>query len=311
MRRNKYAIHDQLKSFSKFSLPMSTMTTLGSSINNLFSDISCVFVKVSKDLIKYKHIISGYQAGKIKLVTYEPVNQSNMPCLIYFHGGGFALKASASSHRMAMYYAKEVKCKVIFVNYRTSSHHKFPTSVEDCYESSKWVYEHAQELGINPEKIALGGDSAGGGLAASVTQMLRNRDRMKPTYQLLIYPVTDSRLITESMKQFIDTPIWHSKLSRKMWQFYLRETSSQDQTYASPLATDDFERLPDAYIEVAEFDCLRDEGILYADKLKEAGVDVTLKVIKGAFHGYDMMGKKSMVKEALAVRLEALKKGLN
>lgn len=150
---------------------------------------------------------------------------------------------------------------MVFVDYRWAPRHAFPVGVEDCYAAFQWVYQKAEEIGIDPDKIAMGGDSAGGALAAAVCLMARDRKASKICFQMLIYPVTDARQVTESVKEFIDTPLWNGKQNQKMWKLYLGQGVHPNKAYASPMEAASFNNLPDAYIEVAEFDCLRDEGI--------------------------------------------------
>lgn len=308
----KYDIHDELVSKAKFKLPQFVMTRLGSNICNVFIGISCLFVKEKIDIKATKLKIKGYKSREISIIIYEPITStSNMPCLVYYHGGGFSLKASKGAHDMAMAYASGANCKVVFVNYRTSANHLFPTSVEDCYESAKYIIANYKEIGIDKNKVAVGGDSAGGALAINVAQMLLDRDCITLKFQFLIYPVTDTSLKSASMIKYTDTPIWHSELNKKMWKLYLRNIDISDQMYINPIERDDFEGLPNAYIEVTEFDCLHDEGILYADKLINAKIDVVKNELKGAFHGFDSFQDNKMVKEVMVRRIDELIKGFN
>jgi acetyl esterase/lipase len=290
-------------------LPEILLTRLGSNVFNLFSDLSCRFVKKPSAIVANKYRFKGYKNRSISAVVYAPVDiEDNAPVLIYYHGGGFALKATLSSHDFAMRYAEGAKCKVVLIDYRTSANHLFPVPIEDCYEGAKWVYENSDLLAIDTDKIILGGESAGGALAACVAQMLRDRNTFTPKFQFLIYPVIDERLKTESMKIFTDTPIWNSKLNKRMWRLYLRNTDLTEQLYSAPLMHDDLTNLPKAYIEVAEFDSLRDEGKLYAERLQKSHIDVEYHHIDGAFHGFDVFQDKEIVKEVMNHRISVLKK---
>ncbi|MBU3214686.1 alpha/beta hydrolase [Clostridium estertheticum] len=147
----------------------------------------------------------------------------------------------------------------------------FPTGVEDCYSALKWVYANANNLRIDANRITVVGDSAGGAPAAAVTQMARDRKHFPVCFQMLCYPVTDSRQITKSVEMFIDTPIWNSPRNAMIWNVYLR---NGDNGICFTNARKSFKNLPRVYVEVAEFDPLRDEGKNYADALKENGIEV-------------------------------------
>lgn len=232
----------------------------------------------------------------------------NAPCLVYCHGGGFMMKAAPSHYALAGEYAKETPCKVLFVQYRLVPKHTFPTQVNDCFAAYLWTMENAKMLGIDPQRIALGGDSAGGNLVAAVCLMARDRGKMSPCFQMLIYPATDCRMQTESMRLYTDTPMWNARLNAKMWRWYLPEDAGKDITYASPAEAVSLTGLPNAYIETAEFDCLRDEGLEYAVALQAANVCVELNETRGTMHGFDTVLNSSVVRECMARRVNALKR---
>jgi acetyl esterase/lipase len=197
---------------------------------------------------------------------------------------------------------------VIFVDYRLAPGHAFPIGVEDCYAAFEWASKNAEAFNIDKDRIAIGGDSAGGALAAAVCLMARDRKACRVCFQMLIYPVTDSRQITESICNYIDTPLWNSKLNEKMWKLYIRDGINGKREYASPSEAVSLENLPDAYIEVSEFDCLRDEGIQFAEALKKSGVHVDLYQIAETMHGFDIAGKSEIVLHSVMRRIEALRK---
>ena len=132
-----------------------------------------------------------------------------------------------------------------------------------------------------------------------------------PLFQLLIYPVTDRRMQTESCKKFTDTPMWNSKLSEMMWHNYLQEDNPSNIAYASPMEADSFEGLPDAYVETAEFDCLHDEGIAYAEALRKAGAAVEINETKGTMHGFDIVRNAPTTQKAVAKRIEYIRSRFN
>ena len=252
--------------------------------------------------------IAGYKGDTIEVFVMEPKEIKTDNCLIYYHGGGFFFEGAGYHYSNAKAYALNVPCKVVFVQYRLSPKHPFPIPAEDSYEAMKWVYENADTLGISRDKIVLGGDSAGACLAAAVTQMVRDRGLdIKFKFQLLIYPFVDQSMSSESNRRFTDTPMWNSTLSKQMTGGYIQDPNVENFVYASPIEGD-LTGLPTAYIETAEFDCLHDDGIHYGEKLKEAGVEVTLNETKGTMHGFDIVQKAPTTKAAVATRIEYMRK---
>lgn len=233
------------------------------------------------------------------------------PCLVYFHGGGFVFGASGAHYRIARQYALGAGCRVLFVQYRLAPRHRHPIPVEDCYLSYQWAVENAEQLELDASRMALGGDSAGGCLCAAVAQMCRDRGASMPLFQLFIYPVTDRRMDTESNRRFTDTPMWNSRLSAAMWQNYLPEGPLSSPAYASPMEAATLAKLPPAYVELAEFDCLHDEGLAYAQRLQAAGVPVELNDTHGTMHGYEIAWKAPTVQSAIQRRIAYMRAHLS
>jgi acetyl esterase/lipase len=229
--------------------------------------------------------------------------ETSAPCLVYYHGGGFFFGGAGYHYKLAKRYALEADCKVVFAQYRLAPKHPHPTPAEDCYAVLRWTYENAEGLGVDRGRIAVGGDSAGGALAAAVCHMARDRHTDMPCFQLLVYPVTDRRMQTESCRVFTDTPMWHSRLSAKMWQGYVQEEDPPNLAYASPMEAARFDGLPPAYVETAEFDSLRDEGEAYAEALRGAGVSVVLNATKGTMHGFDIVENAPTAQAAAEARI--------
>lgn len=248
--------------------------------------------------------IAGYRGVPIEALVFEPRSLGpDSPCLVYYHGGGFFFGAAGYHYKLAKQYALGAGCRVVFVQYRLSPKYQFPIPAEDSYAAYLWAAEHADVLRIDKDRIAVGGDSAGGCLCAAAAQMCRDRGTAPPVFQLLIYPVTDRRMDSESNRKYTDTPMWHSRLSAKMWQGYLPHVPSENISYASPLEADRFDSLPPAYVELAEFDCLHDEGLAYAQRLMDAGVDVEVNETKGTMHGYDIAEQAATVRESVNRRI--------
>lgn len=310
MSRTKYPIHPDFKKYENLNPPLSraVLPLMQKMMGPLFS------MEKSTEQIKVSHLsipASPNQAissnHTIRALMYTPVGISEpAPCLVYFHGGGFAISASPHHFQMARTYALNTNCKVLFVDYRLAPKHPFPAAPEDCYAAYTWLLEHAGEYSVDTARIAVGGDSAGGQLATVVCLMARDRGQRVPCGQMMIYPVTGRNMVTESMKQFTDTPLCNSRDIEKYFSFYIEDPVNEKSIYASPIHAESLEGLPPAYIETAEFDCLRDEGILYAERLKETGITVTLNNTLGTIHGFDIARESAIVKACVAQRVSFL-----
>ena len=302
----RYPLH---KDFSKYSLmypPINKATLPFARFvqnllpKNISSDSAVTITKVS---------IPVNTSVSIPALLYTPTDiDANAPCLIYYHGGGFVLEAAPCHYTLARKYAIQASCKVLFVAYRLAPKYPYPIPAEDCFAALKWVIKNATKLDIDQNRIVVGGDSAGGNLAASVTLMAREKLNIQLCGQMLIYPAIDRRMETDSMKKFTDTPVWNSKLTKKIWKYYLPEIPSEHIEFASPIEADSLKDLPDAYIETAEFDCLHDEAVHYAAALKKAGVNVSLYHTHGTMHGFDIALNSKIVRRSIKNRVLYLKK---
>ena len=301
----KYKINREFFPFSYFTPP----------ISEKFLRMAVPYMKTpqyiwrDKELDVSRHEIESYDGEKIECFLMSPKTLSgNAPCLIYIHGGGFVLAAAGYHYKNAMRYAKEVGCKVVFVNYRLAPKHPHPVFFEDCYAAMCWAYDNADTLGIDPSRIGIGGDSAGSTLAVGVCMMARDRQHpIKFAFQMLPYPFLDARNNSESCKKYTDTPMWNSTLSSRIAPMTKVNKNSPNYVYYSPVEAESFEGLPPAYIETSEFDCLHDDGILYVEKLRGAGIKVTLNETKGTMHGFDIMQKAPTTQNALEERIKFMK----
>lgn len=256
-----------------------------------------------------KEIVESYDGYGLTVYVISPkAIKESCPCFINFHGGGFVFEGAFHHYRLAMHYAKETGCKVIYVKYRLAPKWKFPVPMEDCYAVLRWAYENADYLGIDKDNIAVGGDSAGGTIAAAVCLMNRERYGGIPIrFQLLLYPFLDMRNNSASAKKYTDTPMWNSALTEKVKPLLMPE-GEVNLSYISPVESEDFSCLPPAYIETAEFDCLHDDGILYAELLRKEGTEVELFETKGTMHGYDIVLKSPMAVKAVKKRTDFMKR---
>ncbi|MFF3330862.1 alpha/beta hydrolase [Streptomyces sp. NPDC002888] len=212
---------------------------------------------------------------------YRP--HQSQGAVIWLHGGGWVVGSLNTEHLWAAPIADTSGAVVITVDFRLSPEHRFPAALDDVYAVLKWTHDHAAELGIDPDRIAVGGHSAGANLAAAVA--LRARDEQGPPirFQLLNEAILDDASHTWSARNFTDTP-WNTRAVRAAaWGHYLGDRPATP--YAAPARADDLSGLPPAYVATAEFDPNRDEGIDYALRLLQAGVSVELRQWPGTFHG--------------------------
>ena len=278
-------------------------------VGNLYQDFEWGRTNGPEGMEEKEIVIEGTQNLQVKTTVFSMAGeQADMPALVYVHGGAFAYKAAAYQKKLAMIYAKKAGCKVFFPHYRLAPKYQYPAAYEDVMSVYRYVAEHAQELGVDPSRIGIAGDSAGASIAALVCNRWEEENVPMPCLQMLVYPVTDARMETESMKLYTDTPNWDSKANERMWDYYCGK-DSEKRDKASPIWCDLPSALPGTYIETAEFDCLHDEGLAYAGKLKQAGVDVVINETEGTFHGYDAAIDTQIVKQQISKRLSFLRSG--
>ena len=230
----------------------------------------------------------GYQNDVISLRLFRLKAQKTIPrgAIVMYHGGGFQMDGTPVHIRLASNLVLKTGYLVYYINYRLGPKFPFPYGLEDSYQGLLYAYEHAKKINPRLEDFVVYGESAGGNLAAAMTLLSRDRFGPKITKQLLIYPVTSHKLDTPSMIKYTDTPMWNATLNQAMWETYLKDGDFGMFNYISILESD-LHDLPPCYMETAEFDCLRDQGILYAEKLKAAGIEVTAFHTHQTVHGYD------------------------
>ncbi|MCG8915952.1 alpha/beta hydrolase [Actinokineospora sp. PR83] len=225
--------------------------------------------------------------GGIRLRVYRP-GAGVLPVLVYFFGGGWTLGTIETADAICRRLANAAGCVVVSVGYRLAPEHRFPAAVHDCVAATAWVGEHAGELGVDAGRVAVGGDSAGGNLAAAVTLVARERG-VKLVHQLLVYPNTEYRADTASLRESTDRYLFNRDSVAWYWGHYLASPEDGENPLASPLKEPDLSGLPPATVITAEYDPLRDEGERYAERLRDAGVAVDLTRYDGMAHGFFAM----------------------
>lgn len=207
------------------------------------------------------------------------------PALLWFHGGGFVLGDALDSLPFLDAVAQQTGAIGISLQYRLAPEATFPAPIEEGLAALNWIVTHAEKLGIDPDRIALGGQSAGGAYAAGLALRLRDGDGPKIVFQLLDIPVTDDRVITQSATEYTDSLVWNRKNAELSWSAYLGDSGKPASPYAAPARAEDLSGLPPAFITINQFDPLRDEGLEYARRLAHANVPTELHLYAGTFHG--------------------------
>jgi acetyl esterase len=225
-------------------------------------------------------------AGEIPVRIYTPASKP-IGILVYFHGGGWVVGDLESHDYVCRALTNATGCTVLAVDYRLAPEHKFPAGPDDCYAATLWASKNATSLGSDADHIAVGGDSAGGNLAAAISLMARDRGGPRIRHQMLIYPAIDAAMDTPSQKEFMADGFVLSKLDMEwFWGHYLKNPKDGENPLASPNHAKDLKNLPPTDIITASHDPLRDEGEAFAEQLKAAGNKVKVKRFQGVVHGF-------------------------
>jgi len=250
-------------------------------------------------------------AAPIPVRIYRPDTEPGLPVVVYFHGGGWTIGSLETHDNSCRALANAVGCVVVSVDYRLAPEHKFPAAVDDAFAATQWVAEHAAELGGDPTRVAVAGDSAGGNLAAVVSILARDQNAPALTFQLLVYPATDAERESASMRE--NASGYFLELDSMRWfdGHYLRDERDATDWRFSPMRAGSLAGLPPAFVLTAEFDPLRDQGEAYARRLEEAGVPVELRRYDGVFHGFfGMRDLMEPAQQAWQDVTKALREGL-
>lgn len=302
MKHKRYDIHPDFRLLAVIRPPLSDK-----SIFRIQKMMGLLYAQQrSSPAVKVERLRIPTENGRtLRALLYVPREGPIRGSLLYCHGGGYAFPAAPYQYKLARIYAQRVGCRVLFPDYRLAPGDPFLAAPEDCFAAYKWLLDR-----FPGASAAAGGDSAGGTLAMAVCLMAIDRQLPVPCAQLLTYPAVGNCGQTESMRLYTDTPMCSARDMEKYGRWYVPDETAGKLAYRSPIEADSFEGVPRTYIETAEFDCLRDGAILYADKLRESGIEVEAHNTKGTVHGYDMMLHSSMVKERIAARIRFLQDAL-
>ena len=250
--------------------------------------------------------------GAIPVRVYWPATGGGLPVLVYFHGGGWVFGNINSTDRTCRALANAANCIVVNVEYRLAPEHKFPAGLDDAYAAVQYVAEHAGEFEADGSRIAVGGDSSGGNLAAVVCLLAHDRGGPRLAFQLLVYPVTDYDDDRPSLHEYAEGHLLTRSMLPYFWGHYVSGPEQARHPHASPINAASLEGLPPALVITAECDPIRDQGEAYAQRLQEAGVPVTIKRYAGAIHVFfQMAGVIDSGREAVADAGAALRSALD
>jgi acetyl esterase/lipase len=254
-------------------------------------------------------------APDVHVRVYQPVDRpETLPALLWIHGGGYVIGSAEGDDLLAEQVADEVRCVVVSVDYRLAPEHPFPAPVEDCYAALKWLAASADVLGVDRSRIAIGGASAGGGLAAGLALLARDRAEVPVRFQLLIYPMLDDRNVELASDRLPDHILWTRERNLIGWRSYLgRAPGGADVPgYAAAARATDLSGLPPAFVMVGDVDLFLMEDVEYARRMMASGVPTELHVYPGAFHGFFSMGPDASVSQRFTAEcLHVLRRALH
>ncbi len=274
--------------------------------------INKVFINLShpkETVAKVENRTIADSGGELPVRVYTPFGVGPFPVLVYFHGGGYVFGDLDTVDSICRILTKGANCVIVSVAYSLAPEHKFPAAIEDGYAATLWVAENAGAINGDVSRIAVGGESAGGNLAAVVALMARDRLQPSLAYQLLIYPSTQLGLLpTESRRLYGENYFLTTDSIDWFAEQYLPDKEDGKNAYISPLLAEDLTNLPPGLIITAELDPLRDEGEAYGDRLQKAGVAVKVSRYPGTIHGFiNLAGMLTLGQQALKEAARELK----
>ena len=227
---------------------------------------------------------------RVRVRVYEAATRTQpSAAMLWIHGGGMCFGSVEGDDQMCRLWAARLGCVIASVDYRLAPEHQYPAHIDDCYAALRWLAGAADDLGIDRDRLVIGGASAGGGLAAGTALLARDRGEVALSHQMLIFPMIDDRAVTTSSQEIEQPGVWNRVSNGHGWRAYLGERAGTDDVpiYAAPAraTVDELRGLPSTYIDVGELDPFRDEDIAYASHLLQAGVPCELHVTPGVFHG--------------------------
>lgn len=262
----------------------------GSPLMNAVQMVATELGKPPLEMVRdVSHRIIPGPAGQMLIRIYFPHGDGPYPALVYFHGGGWVIANLDSYDSSCRALTNAAGCVVVSVAYRQAPENKFPAAAEDAYAALRWVMENADIMSVDPKRVAVGGESAGGNLATVTAMIARDRGTAMPIHQLLVYPITNFAFDTPSYKEHANAQPLNKPLMEWFWNYYLPRAADGKNPYASPMQAKSLKGLPNATLITAEFDPLRDEGEAYGKRLNDEGVPTTITRYNGVMHEFFSM----------------------
>lgn len=268
-------------------------------------------IKIKDDTIQFnEERILRKDGSKLRICIFKPLKpKENVPGVLWLHGGGYALGAPEQAEMIAKRLIDVSNCVVVAPDYRLSIEAPYPAALDDSYEVLLWMKNYAKELGIRDNQLMVGGDSAGGGLAAALTLYARDKGEVAIAFQMPLYPMLDDRMTSESAKDN-NAPVWNSKSNFNGWKLYLGELFGTPNVpyYAAPARAEYYSNLPPTATFVGELEPFRDETVQYVENLRKAGVPVDFEIYRGCYHAFEQMCPKAEVsKKAIMFIINSFK----
>ena len=269
---------------------------------------------VARTIMETRKIPGPEGAPEVPVTVYRPVGAKGaLPCILHIHGGGYVLGSAASQESVHRPLAAELGCCIVSVDYRLAPETRFPGAIEDCYAALAWLFANAAELGVDPARVGVMGESAGGGLAAALALLARDRGQYRMAFQHLIYPMIDDRTcVTTDPHPYVGEFVWTPQRNHFGWSAILGvEPGSEGVSpYAAAARADDLTGLPPTYIATGALDLFLEEDLEYARRLIRSGVPVELHVYPGGFHGFQWARETDISRTAARDTRDALARGL-
>ncbi|GCE16011.1 alpha/beta hydrolase [Tengunoibacter tsumagoiensis] len=321
MTTTKYLVDPELVAILNY-IPASALTaeslaeTRASAKKAVMASLASANVSQFSALSVSERFISGLEGEpNVRILVYLPTSvQGPLPTLLWIHGGGYVMGSADAEDLMVKSIVSNVGCAAVSVDYRLAPETPYPGPIEDCYAALKWIFTHANELGIDPQRIAVGGSSSGGGLAAALALLTRDRGEFSLAFQLLLAPMLDDRTCTlANPHPYTGEFIWTPEANRFGWTSLLGHEPGQSNVspYAAAARAEHLEGLPATFINVGALDLFLEEDMEYARRLMRAGVSTELHVYPGAYHGFRMVANAQVTKAAERDQLAALRRAFD
>lgn len=268
------------------------LSDLESGVALLMGLLGSAVAEVPATVVVEDHFAQTADGHRLLVRLYRPrAARASSPALYWMHGGGMVLGSVAMDDARCIEIVEQLDIAVASVEYRLAPAFPYPVPLDDCYAGLEWLFSAADSLGLDADRIAIGGGSAGAGLAAGLALLARDRGQITPCFQLLRYPMIDDRNTTQSSQAVTDLRVWNRSANLTGWGAYLGDAAGTDDVspYAAAARATDLSGLPPAIVTVGELDMFLDEDIEYAQRLIAAGVSTELHVYRGCIHGSDAM----------------------